>query len=581
VRRVGVLVILLALGVAVLLYLRGSGDPVRETTPGESTSAERRETERLEAVLRGGRQSALSTVSIEPLHLDTDAFFYLRVLDSNGTVAPQVKLAYTVDRLARLRRGSVTGVAGWYALERAGLISPLNVLLVPKGKAADGTTLAPLPLRDVDYTQEILEVRLEEARVLRGLVVDSSGVAQPDVEVRAGCYGLHLSYHHSDGQLGTARTNDRGQFEFSGLPWLPIQLDLTTDIAFQRTMKVEVAARQEQCRIELPATRRLICRVHDPDGKPVEEAYLYVVAGVGEERWMAVGKTNAEGQGEVRGLRPGEELRLTIRKYKSPFQPYVLEIRDPDVEAVDAQLEIGVAIEGEVVLPPGCEAGEIHVLAIPSGPWNVAAWRSQRLLEGETRFRVEGLKPGPHEVTVALGKGEPDSAPFHVVAPASELRLQLKASREIHGAVTGFAAGNLFVIWTDGTHGWGMPPGKGGRFRFRIPADTDGVIYVHCDRNALHVLRPVGPADSGALKLRLEEGVRISGWVERTDGSRCPAAQVRIQAGRLRTSVRCDAEGNFTTFGLPKGVYEVAVVGSNAPAIQVRAPAEDVRIQGP
>ena len=532
-------------------------------------------------MLRGGRPSARSTDSVDDPPLDTDTFFYIRVLDSKGAVAPHVKLAYTVDRLAHLRRGSVTGVAGWYALERAGLISPLNVLLVPQGKAADGTTLAPLSLKDVDYTQEKLEVRLEEARALRGLVVDTRGVAQPDVQVRAGCYELHLSYHHKDGQLGTARTNDRGQFEFSGLPWLPIQLVLTTHIAFQRTMNVEITARQEQCRIELPATRRLICRVHDPDGKPVEEAYLYVVAGVGEGRWMAVGKTNAEGQGGVRGLRPGEELRLTIRKYKSPFQPYVLEIRDPEVEAVDAQLELGVAIEGEVVLPPGCEAGKIHVLAIPSGPQNVAAWRSQRLQEGGTGFRVEGLKPGPHEVIVALGDGEPESAPFHIVAPAGDLRLQLKASREIHGAVTGFAAGNLFVIWTDGTYAWGMPPGKGGRFRFRIPADTDGVIYVGCDPRALYALRPVGPADSGALKLRLEEGVRISGRVERADGTPCPAAEVRIRAGKLRLSVRCDAEGNFTSSGLPEGAYQVAVAGSNASAIQVRAPAEDVRIQGP
>ncbi|MDH5490933.1 MAG: carboxypeptidase regulatory-like domain-containing protein, partial [Myxococcales bacterium] len=422
-------------------------------------------------------------------------------------------------------------------------------------------------------------IRLAPGSEIRGRIVDEDAAPLSGVEIIARAPGEETSYPFS------TRSDEEGAFALDTLPEGEWELEI-------RAPGYETIRRLERSRLDGPLelhvmlrrTGRLVGRVYDPDGAPVEGASIALAgSGVWPPRQV---ETIAGGHFQLAGVPEGVyEVRARYGTLVSPPREGIF-VRPGGTVMLTLRLIRGVSIAGRILDQQTSEPVEGAQILVTEEMIGVAP-RGARSAEDGT-FRIEGLLDRPHRLSVsALGyvarHGE-------LVTPGSPLELRLQ-----RGAVlSGIVVDSLDY------------PVAGARVEVLGIEDTNVVVLMGAEaafRDALFDAQLEGPerVESGELGVTLGRVPLIpllppAGLAQAAaplgdpagagsqSGRAAPLPPLEAPGGGALT----DAEGRFRLVGVPPGrIQLLASHPAHAPGegdpLQVLAGQEhdDLRLQLP
>lgn len=279
---------------------------------------------------------------------------------------------------------------------------------------------------------------LEAAHTLAGEVVDRAG--RPVA-------GAELTLMQVPGQgvadldPGTfsAISGPDGRFRFTGLPRGRFDGLWVDHPGFVEIHVPGVAApTPTPVRIQLVEARRLAGRVVGPDGQPVAGARVALVetasglllgGGFSKgSKGSSQDETGADGRFVLDRL-PSGKIGIEVRAIGFRNRRVPVRIpEDGEAEPVEISLEPGPYLEGRVLDSRGRLVRDAMVRAEgtlqATGTFSFGGTRT----DAEGRYRIGGLEPGPHTVTVQLAVGDPGTTIAVEIRPGpNQLDIEIPA----------------------------------------------------------------------------------------------------------------------------------------------------------
>jgi len=394
------------------------------------------------------------------------------------------------------------------------------------------------------------------------------------------------------------RTDDRGRFRFEGLDLAPYRIGIDASGHPRHEERVDLSTGPVDLGvITLPRSTSVRGRVREPDGKPVANARVAVVAGDrggipewGGLRWRApsVAETlsDADGGFALDSLAPGP---LTI---EVASRDHVLRLlggvrAEPgELQELDIELEAGTAVEGVVVdgtsgsPVTGAEVTATVGINDYPDPLKLATTGS------DGRFALRGIDVGTRPGIHVRHADYPGSTRSHSDDTAFDrpLRVALFALEEIRGVVVD-PAGGAAPGARVGTRGIGAMRGRIGLPEPAATSDAAGIFRLLVSPDARSVYSRVelvashsslGRGSAGPLaapaagepwpevRIVLEPEVALAGRVSDATGVVVPGALVEIGAGigafqPAEDRAVAGADGRYRLDGLERGAFDLRV----------------------
>lgn len=311
--------------------------------------------------------------------------------------------------------------------------------------------------------------------------------------------------------------------------------------------------------------------VVDPSGAPVAGAAVEVLGPYQRRVWsIAPAVSGADGTFEFEELPPTSSILVATHPGWAPSAGVPIELQPGTaVEAVRLELVPGGQLTGEIYEDSGAADGGRQIAVRDLG----ANRTRSTFADGDGRFEMSGLSPGPHQVMAFPSGDETDllaelrvatvtievEAPAHVV-----LGTPKGAAVELRGRVldgdTGVPGVSLTALIEGGRVIGGVERARTdptGHFAMTLSGAGDYLFLV----NAIEYAVRVPDVAVHELELRLPTG-RIEGRVVGSEGQ--PVANLAVsfetlgphtEVGPGPAAVRTDDAGQFEITGLRAGAY--------------------------
>jgi hypothetical protein len=441
-----------------------------------------------------------------------------------------------------------------------------------------------------------------------GKVVDEAGRPVAGAEVRLlpaeGAGGSDRELRSGDAVRATS--DKKGRFTIATLPAGRVDLDARAPgyvSTFIRGLTVAPGPGAfDLGRVILASGSRLEGWVEDPEGQPVEGAVVragkadpttarLAMAGVAVPDPEAV--TGADGRFEIRGLRPGDTVRLAVSRqgYASRGVPG---LRVPAEEPVRVVLSPASRVSGRVVDEAGAPVAMAQVVLRPGGQAITGlAIAGLGRADGEGKFSLENVEAGRFALAAsAQGYIPTQKDGIEVVAGADVdgLEVVLRRGAVVEGTVSTPDGNPLSGVRVQSF----PPPGDDAALLAVVPETlTDGDGHYHLaglrtGRQSLVAEHPGYPRaarevdvrdEETRVDLRLGRSWEVAGRAVDTRGRGIAGVRIELTSA-VDASIHetvSGAEGSFRIPGVGEGRHRLrAAKEGYAPP-----PLQEIQIAGP
>ncbi|WP_426734193.1 carboxypeptidase regulatory-like domain-containing protein [Myxococcus faecalis] len=453
---------------------------------------------------------------------------------------------------------AVTGADGRFELEEATL-GTHHFTVSAKGFLPTDTTEV-----EVTHHTPPVELTMERAFVIEGIVVDAAGTPLPDITLSAMKWlrqpkgrrdGKPHDLEHgdpdapfADGPVIDALTDDAGRFVLN-LP-SPGLHRLTPDVPGFLATTLEVEAPAQDVRVVMQPGARVVGTVVDLKDTPIPNVAVTLTPVGEEEPVPSWGRSDAQGAFQLEGVPPGRfVLRATFEHRGVGDATVDVTVTATETKTVTVRMDGGLSISGLVVNEAGTPLPGASVFAYPLTEPDPSRRRfghhaplpppAQDQSNEQGRFTLAHLSPGRYRVDLTMagytlrGADTPDVddtqriSGVQVQAGTADLRLVVRYVGGVRGR----------LVREDGTP----------VTRFSI----DDVSY----RDANGAFQ-VSMAEPGTTWLTLEAPglTRVVRQVEVPRGQDLDLGDVVLKAGRRLRGRVLDARTSAPVVGLEVGV---------------------------
>lgn len=496
------------------------------------------------------------------------------VEDPDGAPVASARVTLMNAQVGMLGRAATTGADG------TAWIGP--VVPGPYVARADGDGMlasAPAAVQVEDGPPESVVLRLERPGRLVVSVVDPSGAAVPDAQVRlrtdavysvgeaqtraatfarsveaVGTLGVMtgpvppVPLGNDDDSAAWRRTSGAGMAAFEGLvpgAYTVVATHPQYATSAERTVTVKAGGRAELT-LMLREGQPLTGRVRDGNDRPIEGAQIRV-------NDVLLARTDARGVYDA-GPHAGS-VRVSVRALGYASQTRTVKVRDEPVDLEWTLEDADGVLEGQVLGGNERPVESARVTVHPKGGSSRTAWT-----DAKGSFAFEGLARGRAEVMVEHVDYVAASSPVTVDDDAS-----LTITLEEGWSTT------VVVRWKGTLEPVIGARVRGGGLDATIGESGDAVLSgLARDTVRIEVSAAGAPSTRRAIRrsaaegktvfFELIEGGSLEGRVENYRGDPVPGARVEVrQAGEdaVLASVRASARGRYRFEGLPEGDVEV------------------------
>lgn len=419
-------------------------------------------------------------------------------------------------------------------------------------------------------TIEPLEVRLEAASTVSGIVLDEAGEpiggAQvtlqrtKTMEIGNNVMQMMMAYQ--------SQSDAAGRFRFTEQE--PGRITLSAEASgYQKRNRseLEIPRGEDLTDVELvlPVGSVVEGQVLTPDGRPAIGAK---VGKVGEGMRFGMGGQESDGNGyfRIEGLEPGSvSIEATHDDYPRTVKDVDL---DPGINPLRLRFEGGFAVSGRVVDEAG--RGVPAAVVRLTAPGEYFGGHEKRA-EADGSFELPGVRDGRYELWVHADGFAPHPGETEVEVAGSSvegLEVRLDEGGTILGRVRGIAEERYERIevraYGKGVMDFeGRPLGRGGSFRIEeLPPNRYELIAVDADtgRQAKGSVELEPGVEEVRVDLQFEEGVTLSGTVVEGDAPVVGAfLHVEGQDVEHSATTTTERDGSFSVEGLEPGRYLVRV----------------------
>jgi len=427
-------------------------------------------------------------------------------------------------------------------------------------------------------TVEVGEIELRAGQRMQGLVRDRAGAPIEGVEVHLQEAAPRMAFMLA----GVPESEPAAVTDPAG--WFAVE-ELAEgkrySLSFRRRGYVERSVgqlevpRPEPLEVTLQPSSDVSGVVLDPDGEPIAGARVELKRSRTAEMGGNVMKmimvdndtTDAGGRFLFADQEPGT---VSLSAEAAGFREAKLDgIEVPageDVTGVELPLEPGAVVVGQVLAPDGRPAIGAEVRKLDERPQEFRFGGSPT--DGEGRYRLEGLGPGPASIEV-VHRDYPRAVRDLEVAPGvNNLDFVLEGGVEVEGLVLaedGAPIGGATVRLLPTGRYWGGPETSAepdGRFRLSGVNDGDYTLWAGAEgyaaANGERHLTVAGEPLRG-IEVRLERGGAIVGRVSGLADDELSRVRVRAEGGSFfgLEGTPADYRGEFRIDHLRPGTYDV------------------------
>lgn len=540
-----------------------------------------------------------------------------------GILRGELKAPFGMSWSDAALEGSKVSVTSWGGgrFSRTADIGPDGRFELPALPPGSGYMFRANPSLWAEYSEQQVDVKAGEVTELsaqlkagariNGIVLDTEGVAIPNVAVELMCQPLEDGWHHQ-----TVQSDLLGAFEFHGV--VPGEVSITAKVDNALPGQLELGTLRDgdvraDLKVELDRGRSISGIVRWPDGSPVVGASV-VIEQKKDTRTLGMmfgakdnERTDAEGAFHIAGLednicvvkasarsmRPQDKERAeeTGKRIRARGATYRVKVSDvqPGTTGLVLVLEPGDRIKGRAVDDRGEPISRLLVSAEPvegTGEDLDSEDGFNRLvvtLDGS--FVLEGLRDGDWTLT-ARADDHASSGAVKITSPdATEVEFVLPRQGRIEGLVrspSGEPVSGASVFLEDAPEGaehevsirqgdWGVAATTDEEGRFVAKDVNPGLkaVFARMDGFAQGEPAFVTLAAGETLEnvaLRLRAGATIEGMVHAAAGE-IGERQIQIQGQDGLSywgSAKSDKGGEFEVTGLSPGRYRLQLQGEGA-----------------
>ncbi|MFC1707088.1 carboxypeptidase regulatory-like domain-containing protein, partial [Planctomycetota bacterium] len=213
--------------------------------------------------------------------------------------------------------------------------------------------------------------------------------------------------------------------------------------AFQNSIELRIGSETQNVDFRLERGAAIVGTVTDETGRPLERAYIDLLALDTGPRSLPMTRplatSDKQGGYRIGGLRAGRYQAAAKMDGRPPSIPVIVEV--PEVGEAPCYLEVpmGLPIKGIVVGPEGepVHGAEIMTSTGHTSKWHFASFvRRRASTDREGRFALEGLPEGSYRVQIlAAPHRYIRTTVTDVAAGEAELRIVLEMAGQIKGTV--------------------------------------------------------------------------------------------------------------------------------------------------
>ena len=496
----------------------------------------------------------------------------------------------------RVEGGRMTGAAilrGRFGA-RVALTATRLTFTVSDARDSSGRLIAhaPFALSDQPADSGPFMLQLRAGQPVAGRVEDDEGNGIADVHLSIGGGGRGPRALRTG---KSTRTDPEGNFRFEGLAEGSHKIRVELSQEYIGSREVFASAGEEDVRISFTRGAVIAGQVFGPDGEPIEGVEMAAMpADRSTQRWVNA-VSDKEGLFRFVGLTQDAVYTVRARPWARDvgradlLHAYVRDVR-PGREDVEVHLQVGVHLEGQLLLPDGTPAGGHSVAGFEEGQEGGA--RSVKT-DAEGRFRIGPFGPG----TLVSLSGYPRVRTHDAVSlrgirvPASRLTLRLKTSRVRYGRVAGEGLRGFQWAWNtaSGHRGFKGPVEEDGSIVInRLPEEGKVTVFVYGradDRYALATDVLVSGDEDEVVQLELLEGVGIKGTIDETirkDLRHITTIRAESVAHGFFKHAYMQGDGSFHIRGIPAGRYLLRVMNQEHKEVattEVEAGTDDVVVR--
>jgi protocatechuate 3,4-dioxygenase beta subunit len=373
-----------------------------------------------------------------------------------------------------------------------------------------------------DRDVEGLEIALEKASALEIRVLDSQGKPVD---------GAWIEVQRTDSPTSErrGRTDAEGRCLLDGIEPGRYEVSARSEEQGQARTTLDATAGVTARELVLAKGVEVSGRVSDESGEPVPGASLSLRP-VGKGATLTA-HAAADGTFRVQSVGDGTfRLSGSAPDFAETFAPAEVQVAGQEIRGLDLRLSRGTTLTGRVLGLDPEELGSVLVLAVR--PDQASFQPLQGRVDGQGRYRIEGLGPGDWQVVAHQMKGRSLLEPLQIATGRREavLDLRFQTGFTLSGQVlvdrAPFAGAEVQVFTRD--RSVQAQTGPDGRFQVPdLPADSYSLRVLDLE-HGLSATRSVEVIGDQAITLEIAAG-GLRGKVSSAGGEPITGAFIRLE----------------------------------------------------